>query len=83
MIRSENETIDLSKFEALFNEAEYNTSPDMLYLKGLAYLKFNKIMEAKGVFDDTYNKFCENGCSLNKTSSFMNNYINFFRVLQQ
>lgn len=83
MIREENDAIDLDKFEEIFKEAEFNTSPDMLYLKGIAYLKHNKLIEAKSIFDDVYEKFCEDGCSLNKTSSFMNNYLNFFRVLQQ
>ena len=83
LIRPENTSIDLEQFESIFKTAEYNTSPDMLYLKGLAYLKSNKIAEAKNIFDDVYNKFCTNGCSLNKSSSFMNNYLNFFRVLQQ
>jgi len=46
-------------------------------------LKRNKIVEAKEVFDVVYSKFCDDGCKLDKTSSFINNYIKFYRVMQQ
>jgi len=74
--------IDLEKFNRIFSEAQYKESPDMLYLKGLAYLKANKMIEAKNIFDDVFQSFCDNKCVLNKSSSFMNNYLNFFRMLQ-
>ncbi len=70
------------QFQEDFDKSEYKDSPDMLYLKGLALLKVNKIQKAKEIFDEAYKLYCENGCALNKTSSFMGNYLNFFRVLQ-
>ena len=73
---------DESKFKSLFDDSEYQDSPDMLYLRGLGYLKADNIIEAKRVFDAAYKKYCEDGCTLNKTSSFMGNYLNFFRVMQ-
>lgn len=75
--------IDLEKFDRIFAEAQYKESPDIMYLKGLAYLKANKVIEAKNIFDDVFQRFCDNKCALNKSSSFMNNYMNFFRMLQQ
>jgi len=79
----QNDKVDLDAFMKLYETAEFNESPDMLYLKGLCLLKSNKIVEAKEVFDIVYSKFCDDGCKLDKTSSFMNNYISFFRVMQQ
>lgn len=79
----QNDTVDLDKFMQIYETAEFKESPDMLYLKGLCLLKSNKIVESKEVFDIVYNKFCEDDCKLDKTSSFMNNYINFYRVMQQ
>lgn len=79
----QNDKVDLDAFIKLYETAEFNESPDMLYLKGLCLLKSNKIVEAKEVFDIVYSKFCDDGCKLDKTSSFMNNYISFFRVMQQ
>ena len=79
----QNDKVDLDAFIKLYETAEFSESPDMLYLKGLCLLKSNKIVEAKEVFDIVYSKFCDDGCKLDKTSSFMNNYISFFRVMQQ
>jgi GR25 family glycosyltransferase involved in LPS biosynthesis len=79
----QNYKVDSDAFMKLYDTAEFNESPDMLYLKGLCLLKSNKIVEAKEVFDIVYSKFCDDGCKLDKTSSFMNNYISFYRVLQQ
>lgn len=75
--------VDVEHFDKLYSEAEFKDSPDMLYLRGLCYLKANKITEAKNFFDEAYIKYCDNNCSLNKTSSFMNNYISFFKILQK
>lgn len=83
MIQIQQGEIDLEKFNRIFEEAQYKESPDMLYLKGLAYLKANKVIEAKNIFDDVFQSYCDNKCALNKSSSFMNNYLNFFRLLQQ
>lgn len=79
----QNDKVDLDAFMRLYETAEFNQSPDMLYLKGLCLLKANMIKEAKEVFDTVYLKFCDDGCKLDKTSSFMNNYISFYRVMQQ
>lgn len=79
----QNDIVDLEAFTKLYETAEYKESPDMLYLKGLCLLKSNKIVEAKEVFDNVFSKFCDDGCKLDKTSSFMNNYISFYRVMQQ
>ena len=82
MIQTQDGEIDLDKFNHIFTEAQYKESPDMMYLKGLAYLKANKMIEAKNIFDDVFQSFCDNKCDLNKTSSFMNNYMKFFCMLQ-
>lgn len=79
----QDDKVDLDAFMKLYETAEFNESPDMLYLKGLCLLKSNKIIEAKEVFDVVYSKFCDDDCKLDKTSSFMNNYISFYRVMQQ
>ena len=83
MVQSSDDNFDESLFDQEFEAAEYNECPDMLYLKGLARIKTNKLVEAKSVFDLAYEKYCEDGCTLNKSSSFMGNYINFFRVMQK
>jgi GR25 family glycosyltransferase involved in LPS biosynthesis len=82
IIQTQEGEIDLDKFNRVFAEAQYKESPDMLYLKGLAYLKARQMIEAKNIFDDVFQSFCDNKCSLNKTSSFMTNYMSFFRMLQ-
>ncbi len=82
MVQGSDSDFDESLFDAEFERAEYNECPDMLYLKGLSLIKVNKLVEAKRVFDIAYEKYCEDGCALNKSSSFMGNYINFYRVLQ-
>lgn len=79
----QNDEVDLDAFIKIYETAEFKESPDMLYLKGLCLLKSNKIIEAKNIFDIVYSKFCDDGCKLDKTSSFMNNYISFYRVMQQ
>ena len=79
----QNDKVNLDAFMKLYETAEYRESPDMLYLKGLCLLKSNKIVEAKEIFDVVYSKFCDDGCKLDKTSSFMNNYISFYRAMQQ
>lgn len=79
----QNNTVDIDSFEKLYSEAEHKESPDMLYLRGLCYLRANHFKQAKEIFDQAYMIYCENNCSLNKTSSFMNNYISFFKIMQK
>lgn len=74
--------IDENKFNEEFERTENNTSPDLIYLKGLCLLKCNKIKESKEKFDEAFDKYCDDNCQLNKTSSFMANYLKFFKVLQ-
>jgi hypothetical protein len=81
MIQGEVE-FDETRFNVEYDRSEYPESPDLMYLKGLALLKMNKVEEAKKIFDIVFEKYCEDGCVLNKTCSFMGNYMNFFRVLQ-
>lgn len=73
---------DMDNFNQIFENATHNDSPDMLYLKGLMYLKINKLKEAKILFDVIFEHHCKHKCTLNKSSSFMQNYINMFRVMQ-
>lgn len=75
-------SVNIDVFDKLYSEAEYNESADLIYLKGLYYLKANKVTDAKVLFDEAYSKYCKDGCKLNKSSSFMNNYLSFFRVMQ-
>jgi hypothetical protein len=81
MVQSE-EPIDCLKFEKLYDEATYKTSPDFIYLKGLYYLKQNKLPEAKLLFDEIFVIYCQNNLALNSSSSFMKNYLTFFKVDQ-
>lgn len=82
MIQSDD--VDLEKFDEVYSSAEFNdTSPDMIYMRALCLLKAGKIIESKQLFDVAYEKFCDDKCSLNKNSSFMCNYLKFFKILQQ
>lgn len=78
----QNDKVDVHKFNELFEAAEFNTSPDMIYMKALCYLKSGNIQESKKLFDQAYDKFYSDNCSLNKNSSFMCNYLKFFKILQ-
>lgn len=78
----QNDEVDVKKFNELFDAAEFNTSPDMIYMKALCLLKSGDIVESKKLFDQAYDKFYKDNCSLNKNSSFMCNYLKFFKILQ-
>lgn len=81
MIQSD--TVDLAKFDQVYQSAEFSeTSPDMIYMRALCLLKAGQILESKKLFDVAYDKFCEDNCTLNKNSSFMCNYLKFFKILQ-
>ena len=78
----QDDTVDLKKFDEIYASAEFNESPDMIYVKALSLLKAGDLMESKKLFDIAYNKYCEDNCSLNKSSSFMCNYLKFFKIFQ-
>lgn len=82
MIQSD--SVDLEKFDQVYKSAEFHeSSPDMIYMRALCLLKAGQILESKKLFDIAYDKFCEDKCTLNKNSSFMCNYLKFFKILQK
>ena len=81
MIQSDH--VDVDKFDLVYKSAEFHdSSPDMIYMRALCLLKAGQIVESKKLFDVAYEKFCEDNCTLNKNSSFMCNYLKFFKILQ-
>lgn len=76
------DSVDFEKFSEIFSSAEFNDSPDMTYLNALCHLKTGRIVQSKTLFDQAYAKYCDNKCLLNKSSSFMCNYLKFFKILQ-
>lgn len=73
---------DIKSCETHYENAMFKESPDFMYLMALCYLQSNEISKAKQLFDECFNVYCEQNCTLNDESSFMHNYFNFFRALQ-
>jgi hypothetical protein len=73
---------DFEEFDKVFENSEYNTSPDIMYLKALYYLKNNKVELAKSQFDAVFEGYSKHNVTLDFTSSFMKNYINLYKTIQ-
>jgi GR25 family glycosyltransferase involved in LPS biosynthesis len=73
---------ELKEVETLFYENPRKQNPDFIYLEALFNKKIGNIEKSKLLFESAM-VFYEEGCvPMNNTSTFLKNYMELFRVLQ-
>jgi hypothetical protein len=73
---------DKEKMDALYAACKFPNHPDMLYIRGVFYMKDGKYHQAKEVFDKAYEEYMKGGLKLDKTSLFLKRYIDVFKFVQ-
>jgi hypothetical protein len=73
---------DKERMEKLYELSKFPQHPDMLYIRGVYFLKDGKFHQAKEVFDKAYESYLANGVELSKNSLFLKRYIEVFKYVQ-
>jgi GR25 family glycosyltransferase involved in LPS biosynthesis len=66
----------------IIQNSSVKNHPDFIHLKAIFLSKLGKNKEAEKTYEDAFNTYVANKCPMSKTSEFLNNYINLYRVLQ-